>query len=153
MESILYNLCLTLHIVGFTLFAGITFADFMAFRRFWKVWDEDPARALLTREITSAFPPVMRFSGIALVLAGVSMLLLVRGVFSEQLWFRIKMVLVFCLIVNGIFAGRLQRLQLKKLLEGKPGTPALLRARIRLFHVLQLALIGGIFLLTAFRFN
>jgi hypothetical protein len=155
--SFLYPLLLTLHIAGFTLFAGITLADFAAFRRFWKVWDRDPAEAVLTRQITAAFPPLIRLGAIVLILAGFGMMVLVHGVFGHQTWFRIKMGLVLLIIVNGVLGGRLQGIQLKRLLDGVASTatvsPALLRGRIRLFHIVQLLLLLGIFMLCAFRFN
>lgn len=157
MTSFLYPLFLTLHVAGFTLFAGITLADFAAFRRFWKVWDRDPAQAVLTRQVTAAFPPLIRVGGIVLLLAGIGMMILVHGIFGEQTWFRIKMALVVLLIVNGILAGRMQGVQLKRLLDGVVSgaalSPQVIRARIRLFHVIQLLLLLGVFFLSAFRFN
>ena len=153
----LYPVFLTLHIVGFTLFAGITLADFAAFRRFWKAWDRDPAEALLTRQITAAFPLLIRLGAITLILAGIGMMALVNGAFGEQAWFKIKMGFVLLIIVNGVLGGRLQGIQLRRLLDGVASaaavSPVLLRTRIRLFHIVQLLLLLGVFVLSAFRFN
>lgn len=145
MTSVLYPLLLTLHIVGFTLFAGIIFADFVAFNRFWKVWDKDPAQALVTRQVTAGFPILIRIGAILLILAGIGMMAFVHGIFGEQTWFRIKMALVVLIIINGIVGMRLQR---------KLGSsPETLRTRIRFYHIVQLTLLLGVFLLSAFRFN
>ncbi|HTJ11829.1 MAG TPA: hypothetical protein VL547_07385 [Dinghuibacter sp.] len=143
----LYSILLTLHIVGFTLFAGITLADALAFRQFWRLWDRDPAQALLTRQVMASFPVFMRVGAIVLILAGVGMMALVNGVFGEQLWFRIKMVLVVLIVVNGILGIRL----LNRL--DKVTSPVVLRSRIRWFHVVQLGLLAGVFFLSAARFN
>jgi uncharacterized membrane protein SirB2 len=154
MSSVLYSTFLTLHIAGFTLFAGILLADFVAFSRFWRVWDRDPAEALLTRQITAGFPPLIRAGAVALLVAGIGMMVMTHGIFGEQTWFRIKIALVVLILINGVIGGRLQGVQLKKLLDSRSTTaPAALRARIRLFHVLQLILLLGVFLLSAFRFN
>ncbi|TDW97219.1 hypothetical protein [Dinghuibacter silviterrae] len=155
MSSVLYSTFLTLHIAGFTLLGGILLADFVAFSRFWKVWDRDPAQALLTRQITAGFPPLIRIGAAVLILAGIGMMALTHGIFGEQTWFRIKIVLVVLIIITGIIGGRLQGVQLKKLLDADSTakTPAVLRARIRFFHIVQITLVMGVFLLSAFRFN
>lgn len=143
----LYSIFLTLHIIGFTLFAGITLADALAFRQFWRLWDRDPAQALMTRQVMASFPVFMRIGAIVLILAGVGMMALVNGAFGEQLWFRIKMALVLVIIVNGILGIRL----LRRL--DKVTSPLVLRGRIQRFHVIQLVLLLGVFFLSAARFN
>jgi hypothetical protein len=79
-----------------------------------------------------------------LVLSGTGMLLLTRGVFIHQLWFKVKLALVAILILNGFGFGGRQIARIKKLMQPVPagvGSSAALReplAKVRLFYVLQL---------------
>jgi hypothetical protein len=82
---------------------------------------------------------------------------LTKGVYGEQLWFRIKFALVVLVIVNGILASSLGRKQRKLLaLSSERNIQAeldKLKGRMNVFYLSQLFLFLVIFILGVFKFN
>ena len=91
---------LLLHLIGVILFAGMTTADYVAFRQFWKQYGNDRTKAATLLQAMAGFPVLMRIGIIVIILSGVGMMALTHGVFGEQTWFRIKFGLVLLLILN-----------------------------------------------------
>lgn len=155
----LFNASLWFHIIGISLLAGATIVDFMLTRKFWVIYDKHPADGIVARSLTDRVPALI-VSGIVLILlSGVGMMIATRGVFDTMLWFRIKMVLVLVVILNGVLVGRRLTAQLKRVLvpvsHSLPDPLALRRVRrdLNLFHIFQLTLFLIIFLLSTFKFN
>jgi hypothetical protein len=89
----------------------------------------------------------------------VGMMAITKGVFGEQVWFRIKFGLVLLVIVNGLAVGRRQGTKLRGLLvkqaEGEQTEEAIMKVKnnLRLFHMVQLFVFLIIFVLSVFKFN
>jgi hypothetical protein len=92
-----------------------------------------------------------------LILSGIGLMALTKGVYGEQIWFRIKFALFILVIVNGIIWRRLGNRQ-KKLLalsaeRNVQDELYKLKARLNLFYGSQLFLFLAIFILGIFKFN
>lgn len=156
----LMNVLLTLHIVGIVMLAGITLADYITHRHFWKIYGLDKEQQSLA--VMENLAKFSRFTAIGialLILTGIGMMAITRGVYGEQLWFRIKMIVLLIAIGNALFVARPQAGKFFKILKehfSDPGTPqklATIRRRINLFHIIQLSLLLLIFTLSVFKFN
>ena len=149
----LFNTSLWLHIIGISLMAGVTVADFVLTRRFWAVYAQNPQEGILVRKITNRLP-VLIIAGTALILlSGVGMMIATRGVFDSFLWFRIKMGMVLLVILNAIIFGRRQQTQLNKLLKQEAPSLSGIKKNLNIFHITQLVLFAIIYLLSTFKFN
>lgn len=154
-----YHLVLVLHIIGLTMMAGATLTDYVVFRQFWKYFSIDQQKAFTIREAVSKVPVVIRIGAALLILSGITMMALTKGVFGEQIWFRIKFALVLVVIANALLVGRRQGIRLNSILAaGATGNDAVaklagIKNNINVFHLSQLACFTTIFVLSVFRFN
>ncbi|MRG48999.1 hypothetical protein GFS24_28075 [Chitinophaga sp. SYP-B3965] len=152
----LFNTSLWFHIIGISLMAGVTVADFVLTRKFWAFYVKSPQEGILVRKISNKLP-VLIIAGILLILlSGVGMMIATHGVFDTFLWFRIKMGLVLLVILNAVIFGRRQNTQLNKLLLKEIPEEQLLKRiqkNLNTFHITQLTLFAFIYLLSTFKFN
>ena len=154
-----YHLALVIHIIGFTMMAGITLADFVTTKQFWKQYANDKPKAIAINSAMSKFPKFFGIGIILLILSGIIMMAITNGAFGEQTWFRIKFALIILIIVNGLAIGRRQGTRLRKLLL--PGTPdentnvkfLKVKSTLNWFHITQITLFTMIFVLSVFKFN
>jgi uncharacterized membrane protein SirB2 len=103
---------------------------------------------------------IPRLAGIGaalLILSGIGMMALTRGVYGEQFWFQIKFGLVILVILNSLLIGRRQGNKLQRILAtgGLVLTDEVSRIKSRLnrFHLLQLLFFLIIIFLSVFKFN
>ena len=156
----LYQIALITHIIGLTTLAGVTLVDFVVAKQFWKQHAMDKTRAMAIHEATSKFPLLFGIGMLLLILSGVTMMGITRGVFGEQIWFRIKFGLIILIIINGVVVGRRQGSKLKRLLtQALTGQGNLIndlskvKNRINWYHLTQIAFFITIFVLSVFKFN
>jgi uncharacterized membrane protein len=93
-----------------------------------------------------------------LILSGIMMVAASRGIYGQQLWFKIKMIFVVLIIAGAIVRGRLDRRLYKEASNEATGgnntreigrlVSRLLRAQIFILSVFVI-----IFVLVVFRFN
>lgn len=148
---------LLLHIAGFTIFAGTTIIDVITFRQFWKQYAVDKIKATVVLQAMVTFPRLMGAGIGLLIISGVGMMAMVHGAFGEQVWFRVKFVLVLILIANLLFIGRRQVSVLRKMLTGGEGIVEEqvinIKSNLNRFHFIQLLLIFTVLLLSVFKFS
>ena len=148
---------LTMHLIGFVMVAGTTIADFVAFRQFWNQYELDAAKGRSVFQALSKFPTLFRIGIILIILSGVGMMAITRGVFGEQLWFRIKFALVIIVILNGLITGRRQSRKLRGILNADLSDNfvkvAKIKGNLKMFHYAQLTLLFIILFLSVFKFN
>jgi hypothetical protein len=145
---------LVLHITGFTLMAGTIAADFAINRRLGKYLLTDKSKAMSMLEGAAGFPALIGIGGLLLLTTGIGMVILFKGVVARMLWFRIKMILVVLVILNGSLVLRRQAGRLKMLLTGNGGNSQILSLSrtMSFFHVIELLLFVLIFFLSVFQF-
>jgi len=153
------RITLVLHLIALTMAVGITIANAIAFKQFWKLYYNNKEHGL------SAFRAITKFRvfGIiglmVLILTGLILLWLFNWTLGELLWFKIKMFIVVLLFVNGFTMGRITSEKLETLLRQEAGSTDLqpdtkrLRRHLIIFHFTQLTLFTLIIILAVFRFN
>lgn len=149
----LFNTSLWFHIIGISLMAGVTVADFVLTRKFWAYYEKNPQEGILVRKISNKLPVLIIAGTILILLSGVGMMIATHGVFDSFLWFRIKMVLVLLVILNAIIFGRRQNALLNKLLTQQAPELNGIKKNLNTFHITQLVLFAIIYLLSTFKFN
>ena len=154
----LYLLSILAHIVGLVMLAGTTLISFIINRRFWRVYPVNSLKAEAIMELGGRFPAIMGIGMLLLILSGVSLMVQTHGAYGEQLWFRIKFVLILIIIGNSFIARRLDKKV--KAVMAQPTTSAAvhqqlvsLKSNMTLFYAIQLTLLLAIFTLGVFKFN
>jgi hypothetical protein len=147
---------LVLHITGFTLMAGTIAADFAINRRLGKYLLTDKSKAMSMLEGAAGFPALIGIGGLLLLTTGIGMVVLFKGAVARMLWFRIKMILVVLVILNGSLILRRQAGRLRVLLtengNGDNHRILALSRTMSVFHVIELLLFLLIFFLSVFQF-
>jgi hypothetical protein len=153
------QIALVLHLIALAVAIGITLANAIANRQFWKLYDRNRPLGLAAFRATTKFR-IFGMIGLAvLIVTGVIMLWIYQWTFVELLWFKIKMVVVVLLFVNGFTLGRTTAQKLERILnvEDKSGDPhpetTRLRRNLETFQFIQLALFVVIIVLAVFRFT
>ena len=148
---------LSLHLIALILMAGTSLVDFVSLRTFWGLLETQKEKAYGLLEATSKFSRLIGIGAAILILTGFLMMFVTHGVFGEQIWFRIKFVLVLILVANGLFVGRRLGVRLRKLMPAKdPATldpVTRIRKNLYRFHVSQLLIFVIIIILSIFKFN
>lgn len=148
---------LVLHLTGLILMAGTTFVDYITFKTFWKQFGLDRERSLGLLEATGKFSRLIGIGAALLIVTGIGMMAITKGVFGEQLWFRIKFALVIVIIANALLNGRRLGLKLRKTIAdgGVNATfqTESFRTRLNWFHLIQLVVFLAIIFLSVFKFN
>jgi|SRR6218665_529783 len=155
---LLYHTALVAHILGLSMMGGATLVEYVSFRQFWKILSLQKQSAPGIQEIIARFSPLIRIGIALLVISGLGMMVLTRGVFGEQLWFRIKFALVIIIIINIVFVRRRLGSQLRQQLaldtsgDNVDGF-LMIKRNLRMFHIAQLSLFLIIFILSVFKMN
>lgn len=148
-----YLIFLVIHVSAFALFTGTLIANMVNSNQLWLYIDKDAA---ITKALFNTTGKYNRIMGICLGLAvvmGIAMMSQMHKVYGPQLWFRIKIgLLVVLLVVRILYSRNLG--QLKKGINNEIKVSfADLRKKISLFQLLSIIIIGGIIILSVFRFN
>jgi hypothetical protein len=155
----LYQIALVTHIIGLTTMAGITLASFMLARQFWKLYSVDKIKAAAVNESAAKLSVLLGVGIILLIVSGITMMVIVKGAYGQQIWFRVKMLLVLTAIINGVVVGRKLGKKLgMTIAEERSGVNVgdrLVKAakNVRTFYVVQLTIFLVIFTLSVFKFN
>src|SRR5882762_2001125 len=150
--QIFLRVLLALHISGLIIMAGTTVIDYVTFKTFWKLTDQGDNRSLGLIPLMSKYGGLVRTGAAIIILTGIGMLVLVKGVWWELLWFKIKMALVIVLILNGMFVGNRQGLKFRKILADN-GPDLIqqttdLRTNLNRFYIIQLGIFFAIILVS-----
>jgi len=137
--------------------AGTTVVDYITFKTFCKLTDQGDDRSLGLLPLMSKYGGLVRAGAVIIILTGLGMLVLLKGVWWEQLWFKIKMALVIMLILHGMFVGNKQGLKFRKIIADN-GTGLIqqiadLRTNLNRFYLIQLAIFFVIILVSVIKFD
>lgn len=148
---------LMLHLIGLILMAGATLINFVNYQTFWKLFDHQNEQAAGVLVMTTKLPRMIGIGAALLICTGIGMIALTHGVLAQQLWFRIKFILVLLLIANNIFNGRKLETKLSTIISGNRSDllPQVLtlKSRLRTYYLLQLGIFLIIIFLSAYKFN
>ncbi|WP_167668115.1 hypothetical protein [Mucilaginibacter gossypiicola] len=137
--------------------AGTDIVEFVAFRNILKNYQTNKDAAVHQIGILSKLSVLLLIGGILLVLSGTGFLIITHNAFGSQLWFKIKIIFVLGLVLNGILMGQKSENRLKQsLMTGNIAktqqTEDAIRAMIR-FHFIQLCIFFIVVLMAVFKFN
>lgn len=157
MSSILFSICLLMHITGLTLMAGTHVTEFVAFKGILKTYQTDKDAAIYQIRIISRLSVLLLIGAILLGLSGAGFLIITHNAFVSQLWFKIKIIFVLGLVVNGFIMGSKSENRLKQSLMINNSVDErkiedAIRGMIR-FYCVQLGLLFIVVLMAAFKFN
>lgn len=145
---------LTLHVVGLVLMAGSTLMDYVTFKTFWKLTDLGDNRSLGLLPLMARYGTFVRTGAALLILTGVSMLILSTHLLQHS-WFKIKLVLVALLIMNGILVGNKQGSKLRKIIADNGADlihqAAPVKSVLNSFYLIQLTLFFAIILFSVMK--
>ncbi len=150
----LLNTGLVFHITGIALLAGSTVTDFLSVNRFWKKYSSNKDASLAAGP--QRFSPVTRIGGALLILSGIAMMTIMHGAYGQQIWMRIKIVLVVLIIINVLVMGRRTESKLNRLLSAGGAADSEMqkvKSQMTFFFVSQLIFFLVIFTLSVFKFN
>ena len=112
-----FQIALITHIVGITLMAGTTLVEYLLTKHFFKRYASDGSSAITSNEDGFNFHLLVNIGIIFLIISGVTMLVIVQGIFAKQIWFQIKIGLIIIIAINGSLVGRRQDTKLKQLMS------------------------------------
>jgi hypothetical protein len=148
---------LFLHLIGLIMIAGSTLVGFIVYSQFWKQFNEDKEKGITIIQTISKLTVLTATGGLVLILTGVGMMAVTRGVFDQFTWFKIKMAVLLLLILNVVLVGRRNFVKLRntvKLPEAEGGGAMLyLQKNISRFQYAQISFLLLIILLSVFKFN
>jgi len=150
------QISLVLHITGIIILAGLTIASEALSFQSWKLIGTDRAKAILMNSATMIFGRIIGIGGLLTIVTGFIMVSILREGVTAQVWFRIKMLLVILIVLNGAIYARRQNTKLTRLLSSDHTDNRKLESLKRNLNtsfLLQLILFLIIFVLSVFRFS
>lgn len=136
--------------------AGAVLADYVIRRRMNPYLITDKSRAVGVLDGVAGLSRLIGIGAILLVVTGIAMLSIFKGAVGAALWFRIKMVLVVLVALNGAVILRRNSDRMKVLLQsGDDRNNAAilgLKRRMGVYHGIELLLFLAIFILSVFKF-
>lgn len=154
---IIIRVLLALHISSLIVMAGTTIVDYVTYRTFWGFADAADSRARGLLPMMEKYGAIVRAGGAMLLITGIAMLSLVDGVWWHQWWFKIKMILVALLILNGVLIGNKYGVAFRKQIAENGSdfvqNTSVIRVTLNRFYVGQLVLFFMIVLTSTIKFD
>lgn len=152
-----YPILLSLHMVGFVLFIGTAFTDYLLFRKLRQAFFTDSDKAFFLYNIKNKISRNIHLAGILAVVSGVAMMAATKGIYSEQLWFQIKFPLAILSIVLFIISTTRQRKWFNHTFKTdvlQPSERVLMKffAQQHRFYIIVMLILAVILIVSAFRF-
>jgi hypothetical protein len=154
---ILLQTLLILHLSGLTLMAGTTVTEYITFNTFSKQYEKEKERSLNLLGLMKKLSALLGVGAALLILSGIGLLILTNGVFLHQFWFKIKLILILTLVLNGFLVGGRQESKLKTSINTNGSVPCeqttSVMLRLKIFYRVQMSLFFVIILLSVFKFS
>ena len=154
---LLLRILLALHITGIIIMAGATMIDYLTFKTFWKLTDQGDVRSAGLLPLMAKFGAFVRTGAAIILLTGGAMLIVGKGVWWQQPWFKIKMGLVLLLVLHGSLTGNKQGQQLRETAWAHAADfmqrTMDLRENLNRFYLVQLTLFFLLILISVIKVN
>ena len=154
--TVLFQVCLMLHIIGIVVIAGTTFSNYFISKQFWNYINADRQRAIIINSTTLLFGQLTGIGGGVTIISGLAMVAVLHGAITSQLWFHIKMLLVLTIILNATFFARRLNKKLQQFLSANDTTINVFDAvklKMNIYYAIQFILLIIIFVLSEFKFS
>lgn len=133
---------MALHIAGIVIMAGTTLVDYLTFKTFWKLAEHGDNRSLGLVPLMEKYGALIRAGAVTLMLTGLAMLILQKNDWTHQFWFKVKLVLFFLSLLNGMFVGNTLGHNFRKMVTSSvpdlPRHTMQVRKSLNLFYPVQL---------------
>lgn len=154
----LRQLLLVMHLAGLVLMAGTTVTDFIVFRTFKSLYKSKGVASEGLLQLMSGLGVILLVGGILLVLSGIGLMSITGGVYLHQLWFKLKLLLILLLPINGMLVGSPQMKKLRNLLYDPVMETALtiakpIMTKLNMYHTFQSMVFLAIIVLAIFKVN
>jgi len=154
---LLLRILLALHITGIIIMAGATMIDYLTFKTFWKLADQGDVRSAGLLPLMAKFGAFVRTGAAIILLTGGAMLIVGKGVWWQQPWFKIKMGLVLLLVLHGSLIGNKQGQKLRETAWAHAADfmqrTMDLREYLNRFYLIQLTLFFLLILISVIKVN
>ena len=154
---ILLQICLVVHLTGLTLMAGTTVAEYITFQLFRRILDTEREKSFGLLKLMKKLSALLGIGAALLILSGTGLLIITGGAFMHQFWFKVKLVLIITLILNGFLVGSRQESKLKNAInESGAGFNEQLSkviSNLSTFHRVQMGIFFIIIVLSVFKFS
>jgi hypothetical protein len=152
----MYKAFLVLHVIGITIMAGATFIDYMIYRQFWRAHLSDSLEGLMLERIGNRLQRFLGIGMLLIIISGIGMMFYMHHVWGQQVWFRIKMVVLLVIIFNGLalrrsIGSKIQQMVQSSSTEGVQMSK--LKTSMTFVQSIQMILFVIIFILSVFKFN
>ena len=154
--TVLFQISLVLHIIGIVVIAGTTFSNYFISKQFWNYIIADRHKAIIINSTTLLFGKLTGIGGGITIISGLTMVAVLHGAITSQLWFQVKMLLVLIIILNATFFARRLNKKLRQFLLVNDTTINVFDAvkfKMNIYYAVQFILPIIIFGLSVFRFN
>jgi len=112
---ILLQICLVIHLTGLALMAGTTVSEYVTLKALRKIVNAGNEKAMSLLQLMKKLSVLLGLGVALLILSGTGMFIITGGAFIHQFWFKVKLILILVLILNGFLVGSRQE---SKLLNG-----------------------------------
>jgi len=154
---ILLQICLVAHLTGLTLMAGTTISEYITFKTFRKMSDPREEKALSLLHLIKKLSALLGIGAALLILSGTGLFIITGGAFIHQFWFKVKLILIAVLILNGFLVGGKQESKLKTGISENSGhfNEQLSKAisKLNMFYKVQMGIFLIIIVLSIFKFS
>ena len=150
---------LLLHIIGLTTVAGTILVSYIILRQFQTQYMKDKQKGFAIMQALSKLPGLAAIGLGLQIISGIMMMVAAGGVYGQQLWFKIKLVLVVLIIAGIIVLNRNVQRRLRKWVSddmvhgGKTEQIGNLAGRTSYVQLILLSFFMIIFILSVYRFN
>ncbi|HEY4207318.1 MAG TPA: hypothetical protein VGM31_10925 [Puia sp.] len=152
-KLIILQTLLVLHLTGLTVMAGTTVVEYFSFKEFAKLFNTDRERSRSIIGLMKKLSLLLGIGAALLIVSGVGLLIITNGVFVQQRWFQIKLLLVLALILNGFMVGGRQEAKLHKSIDTDDMQSAKAIRKLKIFYSVQMGIFFTIIFLSVFKFN
>jgi len=157
MNQQIYDTAKTLHIVGITAAAGMSIIDLILYQYFWGLYPQHMQEGIAIERLAGRLQRVTAIGMMLIIISGITMMYYLHSVWGAQLWFRIKMIVLLLIIINGLSFRRILGTRIHKRINQQPDGPRAplrsLQPGITSVQIIQLMFFIVIFVLSVFRFN
>jgi len=94
--------------------AGTTMIDYLTFKTFWQFADAGDNRVFGLIPLMARYGTFIKTGAVTIILTGIALFVLYKGAIWAQPWFKVKIVLVIALILNGLLIGNRQGHKLRE---------------------------------------
>lgn len=155
--NLIFRMLLALHIIGIIIMAGTTMIDYLTYKTFWKFADTGDHRLFSLIPLMAKYGMFVRTGAITIILTGIILFVWNNGAIWAQPLFRVKMVLVIALILNGLLVGNKQGHKLRETVmahaSGFQEYTTAIREIMTWFYPVQLSLFALIIFISMVRFT